>query len=572
MNALVTLFGGFKENKTFRHQMTAEGISIWKEGAFSSSDELLDIKKSLDMGCYKTLRPLRGAFAIVSWDERQQLLTIACDHSGIKPIYYYHKKNVFFFSSQLKLLMNSDFFEKELNREALGLFLQYGYILAPHTIFKDCHKILPGHVLTYDVRNDEVKTNPYWDVLEFYNAPRLDVSEEEALEKAEFLLLDALGAEPQNYGAFLSGGYDSSLMVSLLKKKWGGSARTFAVAFEEEQYNEAPFARAVAEHLGTNHTEVLCSLEDAASLIRELPDLYDELFADSSAIPTTFVCRHMERSGIDVAFSGDGGDEVFGGYFKYVISQKLYNKWLKPLPLALRNGIASLLECIPPERIPWFSTHVYHFTQRYTRGRKLMRCNSPEKIMQSISQAFSSHEVRSLLGDYHEGKTFFDLNSEFSKDLDCINRMMAIDYKTYLPGDGNTKVERAALMSGLCVSSPILEPSVIEYAAQLPVKYKVREDQMKWLLKQLTHRYIPKEIMDRPKKGFAIPVAKWLRGPLKPLLLESLDEDTLKKQSVFNNVHGIIKIRDEFIRTGRVDFNQVWFFLMFQMWYERWMR
>ena len=569
---MVTLFGGFKENKTFRHQMAAEGIFIWKEGDFSSADELMEIKKSLDVGCYKTLRTLKGAFAIVSWNERQQLLTIACDHSGIKPVYYYHKKNVFFFSSQLKLFAENDFFKKELNRDALGFFLQYGYILAPNTIFNDCYKLLPGHVLTYNAQNNEVKTSTYWDVLEFYNSPRLIVSEEEALESVDSLLLDALGAQPENYGAFLSGGYDSSLVVSLLKKKWGGSVRTFAVAFQEEEYNEAPFARAVAEHLGTNHTELLCSFEDAASLIRELPDLYDELFADSSAIPTTFVCRHMKQAGIDVAFSGDGGDEVFGGYFKYVISQRLYNKWLKYLPLALRNGLASLLERISPEHIPWFSTHVYHFAQRYTRGHKLMRCNSPEKIMQSISQAFSSREVRGLLGDYHEVKTFFDLDSEFSKDLDCINRMMAIDYKTYLPGDGNTKVERAALASGLCVSSPMLEPSVIEYMAQLPVMCKVREEQTKWLLKQLTHRYIPKEMMDRPKKGFAIPVVKWLRDPLKPLLLEYLDADRLKKQSIFNNVHGIIKIRDEFIRTGHVDFNQVWFLLMFQMWHERWMR
>ena len=553
-----------------RHNHKSD-VEIWGNET-SSVANWAELKSSLECGDYSILRSLPDVFSISVWDEDTTILTIVADRSGIKPIYYYKANGTFLFSSRLEPLMEHPEFHKDIDTSALGFFLQYGYILAPHTIFRNCYKLLPGHVLTYNADTHELKTVSYWDVLEFYNRPTLEVNEGDAIEHVESLLLDALGERSDNFGAFLSGGYDSSLISALLCKKWGGRSRTFAVGFKESKFNEAPFAQAVAKYLNTDHTEFVCSSDDAKSIIRELPEIYDEPFGDSSSIPSLFICRQMKACGIDVAYSGDGGDEVFGGYFKYFISKKLYYQYLRFIPLTLRNAAASMLESIQPERIPWFPAHVHHFAQRYTRGHKLLRCDSPEKIMQSISQVFSHDEIRRFIPDYQYTKTFFDLDAEFSPELDHINRMMAIDYKTYLPGDGNIKVGNASMASGLLVRSPMLEPSIIEYMAQLPSSYKVRGHETKRLLKELTHRYIPKELMDRPKKGFSIPVADWLRGPLKSFVFEYLDGDKLTRHGVFNNVGDIIKMRNEFMRTGFVDFNRIWFFLTFQMWYERWMR
>jgi asparagine synthase (glutamine-hydrolysing) len=364
---------------------------------------------------------------------------------------------------------------------------------------------------------------------------------------------------------FLSGGYDSSAVAAILQHNKSNKIKTFTIGFKEKGYDEAIYAKKVAEYLGTDHTEYYCTQKEALDIIPTLPYYYDEPFGDSSAIPTILVSKLAKKS-VTVALSADGGDEIFAGYGKYDTSFRYYNFFNK-FPLIFQKILSSSMSMVNPKYLP-FKNKIYNFETRYEKIKYILQANSTASAMKYTSWLFTLNEVQKLLKqDIKELITNFDINVSKLNDLD---KMLSIDYKTYLSDDILVKVDRATMSVSLEGREPLLDYRIIEFAARLPEHFKYRNGEKKWILKQIVHKYLPKEIMDRPKMGFGVPLMEWFRNELKELFYEYLDEERLKKEGIFN-VNEVIKLRNNYLNGKNDNIRKLWNILMFQMWYERWM-
>jgi asparagine synthase (glutamine-hydrolysing) len=487
------------------------------------------------------------------------------DRTGVKPLYFYHKNGLFMFASELKSFHQNPYFKKELDINVLAQYLQFGYILEPYSIFKNTYKLRAGYYLELDLKTREYKEVKYWDVIDFYNKPKTQISEKEAIEETERLLKSAFSyrmVADVPVGVFLSGGYDSSAVVAILQSSMSQKLKTFTIGFEEKEYNEAPFAKKVAEYLGTDHTEYYCTQKDALEIIPKLPEIYDEPFGDSSAIPTVLVSK-LARQYVKVSLSADGGDEIFGGYTKYTLALNYFSKFSK---VPLKSLIHHFLNLINPSLIPYLNK-TYNFETRYLKVKNILKARDIIEVLKYISQHFTDNQIENLFT-----KNIQKLTSNFDLQVnnDNISKMLAIDYKTYLVDDILTKVDRATMSVSLEGREPLLDYRIIEFVSQLPSYYKIRNGEKKWLLKQIVHKYLPKEMMDRPKKGFAVPIFEWFRKELKEYMLYYLSQDRLEKEEIFN-VKEIIKLRDKYLSGSRENIQRLWFILMFEMWRERWM-
>ena len=369
-------------------------------------------------------------------------------------------------------------------------------------------------------------------------------------------------------GVFLSGGYDSASVTALLQKDRITPLKTFTISVPDLGLDEAPFAKEIAAYLGTEHTEIQCNQKEAIDLISELPFYYDEPFADSSAIPTTLVSL-AARKHVTVALSADAGDEVFAGYNRYDYIQR-YGEKLNKIPSFLRKSIVKGMEILPSNAIPYFRG-TYNFHNRYEKIKGVLKNPTEEQIMISLSEQFTDAQMRKIANySYDKLKTAYaskELKDEFSSPL---SYMMAIDYQTYLVDDILQKVDRASMTASLEGREPYLDHRLIEWAAQLPNEYKYNKGEKKYILKEILHDYIPKEMMDRPKMGFAIPIANWLQNDLRHLVDQYINEDLIRSQQLFDwKVVGDIKRK---FLSGKKEYDvKMWYFLTFQMWYEKWM-
>ena len=536
---------------------------------FSNSDTEVVLKAFHKWGI-EAVHKFNGMFAIAIYDKQNHKLILIRDRTGIKPLYYYYKDGLFMFASELKSFHENPYFKKEIDIKAVVLFLQYGYILEPYSIFKYTKKLRAGHYLEFDISSQRLKEVKYWDVIDFYSKPKLNITEEEAIEEVERILKSAFEyrmVADVDVGLFLSGGYDSSCVAAILQSNMSRKLKTFTIGFKEKSYDEAPYARKVAEYLGTDHTEYYCSPRDALEIIPKLPEIYDEPFGDSSAIPTTLISRLARRS-VKVALSADGGDETFGGYDKYTFAL-FYLKIISKIPFI--KILATMMDYINPEYIPYFNK-TYNFPVRYQKVKSILRVKKIKNILQIlkiVSQYFLEEELYKLL---KVDKRNFDVNLNFDLDFDAddISKMLAIDYKTYLVDDILVKVDRATMSVSLEGREPLLDYRIIEFVSRLPSDYKIRNGEKKWILKRIVHKYLPKELMDRPKHGFSIPIFEWFRKELKEYLLYYLSEDRLKKREIFN-YQNIIKLRDEYLEGKKINVHKLWFILMFEMWMDIWM-
>lgn len=499
-----------------------------------------------------------GMFAIVIYDANLQKVFLIRDRPGVKPLYYYFADGCVLFASELKAFHQFALFKKEIDEVAVSLYFKYGYIKAPYSIFKNTFKILPGNFATINLKDHSLQLTQYWNVLDYYTKPTMVIDEPEALVELETLCESAFQYRMVSdvpVGVFLSGGYDSSLLAAILQKNSLNKIKTFTIGFKDQAFNEAHHAKNVAAHLGTSHNEYYCTTKEAQEIIPSLPFFYDEPFGDSSALPTMLVSRFAKEQ-VTVALSADGGDEIFAGYSRYDQLAQIH-KMQKIVPFFVRKGSAKLMLSLPG------------INRRHQKIATLLTQNNLVKTSDLLSEHFFAGDLQQLL------QTSFlhdiTLNEADSiPALGFINTLLAADYNTYLPDDILAKVDRAAMSVGLEGREPFLDHRIIEWAAQLPTQLKYNKGNKKYLLKKLTHKYIPIEMMNRPKMGFGIPFGDWLKGNLKPLFLETVNEESLSRQNILNKKYVLILMDDYFAEKVKNDW-QMWLIFIFMLWWQKWM-
>lgn len=519
----------------------------------------------------KALQQFIGMFAFVIYDEDKQQLFACRDRAGVKPFFYYWKDDIFLFGSELKALMQHPSFVKEINVDAAAAFMQLGYVPTPHCIFTNAHKLKPGHFLQADLNNKSITTTQYWNVYDAYNKPVLKIDLPDAIAETEKLLTSAFQYRMVSdvpVGVFLSGGYDSTCVTALLQANNTEKIKTFTIGVPDAGLNEAPYAKEIAAHLGTDHTEYYCTEKEALEIVPQLPFFYDEPFADSSAIPTSLVCK-IAREKVTVALSADAGDEIFAGYNRYDYMAK-YGKKLQRIPGFVRKTTSALMDVVPANSIPYFNKK-YLFANRYEKVKSLLKNPSEQNLLLSITKQMDSDEIgvlfKNTIGTL---ATAFDSEELKGESYSTLAYMMAIDYQTYLLDDILQKVDRAGMSVSLEGREPFLDQRVIEWAAQLPMDYKYNNGSKKFILKEIVHKYIPRQMLDRPKMGFGIPIAAWLQKDLKPFVDNYFDEGFIQKQNIFN-IAEVKRIKDSFYK-GKIErAEKIWYLLMFQMWYDKWM-
>ncbi len=518
-----------------------------------------------------SLQKFIGMFAFVIYDEAKQQLFACRDRAGVKPLFYYWKNGLFLFGSELKALMQHPGYEKNIDLDATAAYMQYGYVPTPHCIFKDTYKLKPGHFLVLNILTQTIQTQQYWNVYDAYNKPKLKIDLPEAITETEKLLTNAFQYRMVSdvpVGVFLSGGYDSSCVTALLQKNNTEKIKTFTIGVPDAGLNEAPFAKNIAAQLGTDHTEYYCTQKEALEIVPQLPFFYDEPFADSSAIPTSLVSK-IAREKVTVALSADAGDEIFAGYNRYDYVIKYGNR-IKNIPGFIRKATAVMMDIIPAASIPVLNKK-YLFHSRYEKLKTLFKNPSDQNILLSLTQQMNEKDIVDLFKKpVSKIITAFDSTELDPSDNSALEYMMAMDYQTYLPDDILQKVDRAGMSVSLEGRDPFLDHRVIEWAAQLPLAYKYNKGNKKFIIKQIVHKYIPATMMDRPKMGFGIPIANWLQNDLKPFVDQYFDENFIARQNIFNN-NEIQRIRKSFYE-GKIErAEKVWYLLMFQMWYDKWM-
>ena len=559
---LIVNFNGEIYNfKEIRKELEEKGYS------FHSWSDTEVILKGYDCWGIDVVQKFIGMFAFALYDKRKQQVILLRDRAGVKPLYYYWNEEILLFGSELKALYAHPAFEKKIDVNSVALFLQFSYIPAPHSVFHRTYKLLPGHYLTIDLASREQQLTKYWDVFDHYNKPKLELSDSEAIAETDRLLKNAYEyrmVADVPVGLFLSGGYDSSSVAALLQTGRGEKLKTFTIGFHENEFNEAPEAKKIAGYLGTDHTEWYLTAKEAGSVLDRLPEIYDEPFADNSTVPTVLVSV-LARKQVKVALSADGGDEIFGGYNKFNQAEKYTSQW-PPFFQSLVSGTMSLMN---PEYIPFFNNQ-YNFATRYEKMRLIWKSHDPVTAVKYISQYITEKEVESFLGrPFERYHTFFEDGGLLQHNDGVVNRLLAVDYKTFLVDNNLVKMDRATMSVSLEGREPMLDHRVIEFLAQLPSSLKIRNGVNKWLLKEVVHRYIPKELMERPKRPFIAPLMVWFREELKEQLRYYLSEKCLSATGVFA-FGPIIQLRDEYLAGKKVNYQKLWQVLMFQLWYDRW--
>ena len=511
-----------------------------------------------------------GMFAFVIFDASKSEIYIIRDRAGAKPLFYYWNQGQFLFGSELKAILANPKFYKQIDLDAAASFMQYGYVPTPHCIWKNTHKLKPGHYLKFSLADQQYSISQYWNVYDSYNKPKLNIDFEEAKIETERILKSACDyrmVADVPVGVFLSGGYDSTTVAALLQLDSTEKIKTFTIGVPDAGLNEAPYAKEIAANLGTDHTEYYCTEKEALDIIDDLPFYYDEPFADSSAIPTSLVSK-VAKEQVTVALSADAGDEVFAGYNRYHYLSN-YGKKIQSIPKLVRNGMASVMENISADSIP-ILRNKYVFHNRYEKIKNLLRDPSPRRMTLSLSQQYNQNDIQNLFLHNVVGlSTAFEsseLKDEYFDDL-CF--MLAVDYQTYLIDDILQKVDRATMSVSLEGREPLLDHRILEWAAQLPNHFKYKGGEKKYILREINKKYIPHNLMDRPKMGFGIPIERWLSTNLRDLVYYNCNQDLIQKQGIFNPAVTNNLLTSFF--SGKKEFgSKVWYLLMFQMWYNRW--
>jgi asparagine synthase (glutamine-hydrolysing) len=528
-------------------------------------------------GVERTLQQCVGMFAFAVWDKQARELLLARDRLGEKPLYYGMQNGVLLFGSELKALRAHPLFVGEIDRAAIALQMRHNYVPTPFSIFQGIRKLPAGALLRLQAGVEPGEPTPYWSLCEAIASGRgqpFRGSDTDAVNALEERLLAAVALQMQAdvpLGAFLSGGVDSSMIVALMQAQSDRPVKTFTIGFNEAGYNEAVHAKAVARHLGTEHIELYVSPRQALEVIPRLPTLYDEPFSDSSQIPT-FLVSQMTRQHVTVSLSGDGGDELFGGYSRY---QRAAGIWrtLSQLPNIARAGLAGAIRSLSVTGwnrmtkpfLPMLPVHARNVGDKAHKFVSLLEQNDRSSFYLGFLSHWASPGDILLQGD--EPPNYFNSGESASGITDYFESMMLSDTLNYLPDDILVKVDRAAMGVSLETRVPLLDHRVVEFAWRLPLNMKVRNGQGKWILRKVLDKYVPRELIERPKMGFGVPIDSWLRGPLRDWSESLLDESRLRREGFFNPE----QIRQKWAEhlSGQRNWQyHLWDVLMFQAWLE----
>ena len=522
-----------------------------------------------------------GMFALALWDRSEHALHLVRDRLGIKPLYYGWMGNAFIFGSELKSLRIHPQFCRVIDHGSLALLMRHCYIPSPYSIYQNVYKLLPGTILTLDSNQaDQPSPVRFWDakqVTEEGVAHPFRGSEKEAIEQLDALLSEAIKMRmiaDVPLGALLSGGIDSSTVVALMQAQSNRPIKTFTIGFHEKGYDEANSAAKIASYLGTEHTPIYVTPEQAMEVIPEIPTIYDEPFSDSSQIPT-FLVSKLARSQVTVALSGDGGDELFAGYNRYFAARNIWNyissfpspvrrvstQMLRLLSAEVWDGIFERIKPIAPAglRLRLTGHNVY-------RVAALLADKVPDEMYRDL---VSQRDSQQLILQTTEPITVLNDPSRWANLSDFTQRMMYLDLVSYLPGDILTKVDRASMAVSLEARVPLLDHRVVEFAWTLPMSMKIKDNKGKWILRQVLGKYVPPELTERPKMGFGIPLHSWLRGPLREWAEHLLNEARLQQGGFFDSAPISQKWAEHLAGTHDWKYH-LWNVLMFQAWLEVW--
>jgi asparagine synthase (glutamine-hydrolysing) len=566
--------GEIYNHKTLRIELESAGLApAWK--GHSDTEVLLACLEA--WGMEATLRRTVGMFAISLWDRAQRTLSLARDRMGEKPLYYGRVGSRVLLASELKALRTVAAKDLAVDRDALVQYMRFGYIPAPTSIYRGIHKLPPGHWLQMRCTADaDSAPVPYWsmsssdtgslrrELASAGDTAIVSIVEQRLLESIRLQMMSDVPV-----GAFLSGGIDSSLVVSLMQAQSSMKVRTFTIGFDQREFDEAPYARAVASHLGTDHTELYVSARDAEAIVPRLPAIYDEPFADSSQIPTTLV-SHLTRQHVTVSLSGDGGDELFAGYPRYGLTERLWNR-VNRIPQVVRSGAAMAASSLSPRTWDRVISRVPGVDLAMVNGRRVHR-------MAQMIQARHLGDMYLLLMSHWQPSEQLVLGAQCSAELATseslrhwnrqkspLDAMRAWDLGQYLPDDLLVKVDRASMSASLEARAPLLDHRVVELALALPARALVRDGTGKWALRQVLHQHVPAAMFDRPKAGFSVPLAQWLRGPLRDWAEALLEPGQLAADGMLAPE----KVRRVWCehQTGTADRStMLWTVLMFRSW------
>jgi asparagine synthase (glutamine-hydrolysing) len=573
----IIIFNGEVYNhQSLRRELEASGCS------FRGHSDTEVILAAFDQwGVERAIRRFVGMFAIAVWDVSSRELSLIRDRLGIKPLFVYQRDGLVSFGSELKALLAGPAFDRTLDTSALTSYLRYLYVPAPQSIFSHVIKVTPGHILK--IANPNVPlpaSSPFWSAEATAKqglTAQFSGGDEDAIAELETLLTDAVRLRMQAdvpLGALLSGGIDSSTVVALMQASANRPVKTFTIGFDQQEFDEAAHARAVAKHLGTDHTELRLTGEDALALIPRLAEMFDEPLADPSQIPTFLVCE-LARREVTVALTGDGGDELFGGYNRYIQGEQMiagFERW----PSLFRRLSASGLTSLAPRTWnrmrdtlrPAFPVagRTRHLGEKIHKLGELLRAESRPAMYRSLLSAWQDPEqlvVGGVAAGNPDGALYGDSH------LALMERMMLADQTSYLPDDLLAKLDRASMAVSLEARVPILDHRVVEFSWRLPRKFKVRDGRGKWILRQILNKYVPHSLVDREKMGFSVPLEQWLAGPLRnwagDLLLSSETEGILRSTVVRREW-------DRFLAGDSANSAGIWALVMFRSWSDRWLR
>jgi len=539
----------------------------------STSDTEVILYSFIEWGV-KSVDKFIGMFAFSIYDKKNQKLILFRDRAGVKPLYYYHSDDTFIFGSELKSFHENPNFKKSINKEILPFYFQFGYIPTPYSIYVDCFKLQAGHYIEYDLKESTFEIKKYWDINDYYLMDKFNKKEEEVLHGLKELLTDSFQLRMVSdvpVGVFLSGGYDSSLVTSILQSVSKEKLNTYTIGFYEKEFNEATHAKKIAQYLDTNHTEYYCTKKDMLDLIEKLPFYFDEPFADASALPTMIVSS-LAKKDVTVALSADGGDEAFFGYSKYFA----LHKTLEIGPYR-RSIIKKILNSIKVD---------YFVKLNSLLPKSIRQTNIKEKIEKlkrvlnsdSVDEMFisgSSHVNPELLNHILKTGVFLNFkktnfkNFKLLTKIDFSDSMMAVDYTTFMVDAVLTKVDKATMSVSLEGREPLLDHRIVEYMARVPMDMKYKEDKGKYLLRKILYKYLPKELVDKPKSGFTIPLKEWLEDDLKILALECLESEILVKDDLFFEEE--LRVLQSEVRESNIKNTAlIWMIMMYVMWRKKW--
>jgi asparagine synthase (glutamine-hydrolysing) len=573
----VVVYNGEAYNfQALRRELEGEGYTF---RGHSDTEVLLSAFET--WGITKTIKKTTGMFALAVWDTSNRTLHLVRDRLGEKPLYYGWAGDTFLFGSELKALRRHPKWQGEIDRDALALYTRHSYVPAPYTIYSDIRKVEPGTILSFSSSGsrEAAVRETYWSaraIAEHGTNNPWAGDEAEVIEHCDAELRRAISGQMVSdvpLGAFLSGGIDSSLVVALMQAQSSTKVRTFTIGFQEREYNEARHARAVAAHLGTDHTELYVTPAEALGVIPRLPMIYDEPFADASQIPT-FLVAQLARQHVTVSLSGDGADELFGGYNRYFWGPRLWKK-IAPMPALFRRSLAGALTSLTAEH--WdqmVGTVTAALPQRYRlkapgdRVHKLagvLSCADREDLYRRLTSNW--HRPLSVALDATEPPTALTDTTRRMSSSSFVEQMMYLDSVSYLPDDILVKVDRASMAVSLESRAPYLDHQVVEFAWRVPLAMKIRNGQGKWLLRQVLDRYVPRVLMHRPKMGFGVPIDSWLRGPLHEWAEALLAPERIAREGFFNSEEINRKWSEH--QSGRRNWQYpLWTILMFQLWLE----